>query len=68
MDCFLHDQTKVFALDLFFFLTHALASLKERVEQNKVGFPLMALLGQVFIFCVWFYSILNSDNKVAFPL
>lgn len=44
------------------------ASLKETVEQNKVDLLLMALLDKVFIFFVWFYYILNSDNKVAFPL
>lgn len=52
----------------FFFLMYAQASLKETVEQNKVDLLLMALLDKVFIFCVWFYYILNSDNKVAFPL
>lgn len=52
----------------FFFLMCAQTSLKETVEQNKVGLLLMVLLDKVFIFCVWFYYILNSDNKVAFPL
>lgn len=47
---------------------YAQASLKEILEQNKVDLLLMALLDKVFIFCVWFYYILNSDNKVAFPL